>query len=168
MLTMNLSDYIRSVCEANRLRDTAVWMSETGEAAYHADRHVESPPEGLGPQAACSAGLALLVEWTKDASVLESLGLTASKPMLIVHQEWLDEHPDASPPHVLVTLCKTGGALPPAQLNASPTSRDKCPIGYLLTGELGEATVFRLEPSLERESLGGWLFQLDAPETPDS
>jgi hypothetical protein len=163
---MLLDKYIQSVREENRLQRIADYLLRSIDRAYYADSHVALPPQGLGVEAACCAGLALLLDWTSEAALLDRIGLVASKPFLLVDQEWLDELPDAPPPHVLVSLYKTGEEISSDQLCARPTSRDNCPIGDLLTGELRDATVFRLEPSEERESLGGWLFQLDTPATP--
>jgi len=165
---MSLPDYIQSVCAANSLEETALHFLQTSAPAYHADRHVAEPPQGLGMEAACSAGLALLVDWSREAAALERLGLVASKPLLLVDQEWLDGLADAPPPHVLVTLARCSSDLPPEELNAKRVSQSACPLESLLIGDVENATVLKIDASDERESLGGWLFRLDAAPTPDS
>jgi hypothetical protein len=165
---MSLQDYIKSVCAANSLEETALHFLQTSDPVYHADRHVAEPPQGLGVEAACSAGLALLANWTREASAVERLGLVASKPLLVVDQEWLDELPDAPPPHVLVTLARCSTDLPPEVMNAKRVAQAACPLGNVLVGDVESATVFKIAASEERESLGGWLFRLDAAPTPDS
>lgn len=168
MLTMSLPDYIQGVCSANRLREVAEHLLQTSDPAYHVDRHVAEPPQGLEVEAACSAGLALLLDWTQDAALLGSVGLVASLPLLVIDQEWLDELPDAPPPHLIVTLAKNSSLLPSGELNAKRCSKADCPLRGLLSGELETVSVFRIEASDERESLGGWLFRFDAQPTPDS
>jgi|688.fasta_scaffold418830_2 hypothetical protein len=165
---MELINYIRKVVEANSLQRIANYLLESSDSAYHADSHVDAPPQGLGVEAACSAGLALLREWTQEAAFLGPFGLVATPPLLVIDQEWLDELPDAPHPHVLVTLAKNAAALPSGELNAKPSSKADCPLGRLLSGELETVSVFRVEASDERESLGGWLFRFDAQPTPDS
>ncbi len=160
---MNLSEYIQRECAANSLQGIVRYLLEASDPTYYADRHIAEPPQGWGLEAACSAGLALLREWTKDAASLGPTGLVASKPILIIDQEWLADHPDAPPPHVLVTLAKDDRDLPTDQLNATPSSKADCPCGKLLIGDFENITVLKIEPSTERESLGGWLFRFDVP-----
>jgi hypothetical protein len=161
MLNMDLQEYIQAVLAANSLRDVALYLLETGDAAYHSDRHVDEPPQGLGAEAACFAGLALLREWARDAESLSPIGLVSSKPLLVIDQEWLNDLPDAPPPHVLVTIAKSSSDLPSEEVNAKQSTKADCPLGKLLSDELEDVTVFKVEASAERESLGGWLFRLD-------
>lgn len=165
---MELIDYILDVGEANSLKKIADYLLRSSDAVYYADSHVAKPPPQLGMTAACSAGLALLLNWTRETAALGPLGLAASQPLLVIDQEWLDELPDALPPHVLVTLAKNSITLPSGELNAKPSSKADCPLGTLLSGELEAVTVYRIEVSDERESLGGWLFRFDGEPSPDS
>ena len=159
MLIMNTADYINAVCASNRLRETAEWLTHSSENVYHADRHVAEPPENVSGRAACTAGLSLLIQWTNEAAALQADGIFASKPILIIDQEWLDELPEAPPPHILVTLTKRLGSLPREEMLGKAFAHTDCPISDLLTGPLSDITVIKIEPSEERESLGGWLFK---------
>lgn len=160
-LVMSVSEYVKRECEANALSEIACYLLQTDEPAYYADRHVSIPPRGLELNAACLAGLALLREWTREVSSLISIGLVASKPTLVVDQEWLDALPGAPLPHVLVTLAKDSSYLPLDQLNALPSSKIDFPCKELLSGMYDTVDIFKMEASPERESLGGWIFRLN-------
>lgn len=163
---MTLAEYIQKVCADNDLQDTARFFLRKGDAAYHADRHVDEPPAGLGPEAACGAGFALLREWTREAASIVGTELFVSRPLLVIGEEWLRGLPHAARPSVLVTLARCAADLPPPEVaGAIPVSAAGSPHAALPAGEADGVTVFRIDASEERESLGAWVFRYDtAPE----
>jgi hypothetical protein len=161
MLNMKLFDYIANVLSENSLQSIAKYLLKSDDEAYYADSHVDVPPQGLGPYAACCAGLELLRKWHQDVSSIELSGLFASTPMLVVEQEWLDELPNPPPPHVLIILAKNISGLPPDGLVAKTSSKANCPLAELLSGEFEDIEVLKFEASEECERLGGWVFRFD-------
>jgi len=164
---MTEADYIAEVCRQNPLSDTVDWLVRSSEDHYHADRHVDLPPDGVPARAACSAGLALLTRWADELEGIHSRGIYSEGPVLVIDQAWLNETLDAPPPHVILALAKREDALHTLGISGQAVKPSDSPIGDLLSGTLRQIKVTRIEPCEERESDGCWLFQFVTP-SPDS
>jgi hypothetical protein len=96
-------------------------------------------------------------QWLMDVLEIRIAGLFASTPLLIIDDEWLAEIHDAPPPHVILTLAKRPEFLPDETLGGQAIDPAECPFSSHLSGRLQFSTIKRIEPSEERESLGGWI-----------
>jgi len=151
------ADYIKGVCDQNRLIDIADWLIRSDDEVYYADTHVSPPPEGLPITAAVEAGLALLVQWVDELGLVQQRGLATSNPMLVVDNEWLENLAEAPPPHVTITLAKRRELIVPQSLRGQLVDRAGTLFDGLLTGRLRGASLTKFEPSIEDEGLGGWV-----------
>lgn len=163
---MTETDYIAEVCRRNLLSDTVDWLIRSSGDHYYADRHVDLPPDGIPARAACSAGLALLSNWTDELEGVHSRGIYSEGPILVIDQAWLNESLDAPPPHVILALAKREDALHALVTSGQVVKPSSSPIGDLLSSTLRQIKVMRIEPCEERESDGCWLFQFATP-SPD-
>ena len=154
-------EYIAEVCRENILAETVDWLLQSDEDRYFADRHVAEPPEGLSAHAACLAGFALLEDWAADLAEFKRRGLFGDEPVLMIDQEWLDELPDAPPPHVILGIAKNGDALPPSELSGHPADPADSPLRDLLEHTPKQVAVRWIEPREELEHAGAWLFVIE-------
>ena len=123
---------------------------------YHVDRHVEAPPVGLPASAACSAGVALLLLWHNELKGDFGHKLFFEGPVLVIDQSWLDEKPEAPPPHVVLDLAKRGDVLQPIGTHGRLVDPNNSPIRE----PLPSVSIHRVDRCAARESDGSWLFRI--------
>ena len=159
---MKLSDWVTNIVERNDLRRIVNDFAVSPELCWHIDRHVMEVTERVPDLsdasytvAGCSAGVALLREWTQQVRTLQGEGTALSSPFLVIDDDWISGRDNAPPPHVYVCMAKNVAHLSPVEHPREPFNQiASFPLGGVVASDLYG---WRLQDAPD----GAWILRVD-------